>query len=65
MEKTRINDISHDKRIIERKIRQGEMNAEELQKYLQDLPDVSLNAEEVSVSMERKKEKKVEQGDAH
>ncbi len=41
------------------------MNAEELQKYLQDLPDVSLNAEEVSVSMERKKEKKVEQGDAH
>lgn len=65
MEKTRINDISHDKRIIERKIRQGEMNAEELQKYLQDLPDVSLNAEEMSVSMERKKEKKVEQGDAH
>ena len=65
MEKTRINDISHDKRIIERRIRQGEMPAEELQKYLQDLPDVSMNAEEVSVSLERKKEKPMEKGDAH
>ena len=65
MEKTRINDISHDKRIIERRIRQGEMPAEELQKYLQDLPDVSMNAEEVSVSLERKKEKPMEKGNAH
>ena len=64
MEK-RVDTINQDKRIIERRIKQGEMTAEELQKYLRDLPDVSQYAEEMTVSLERKKEKTAEKGDAH
>ena len=64
MEK-RVDTINQDKRIIERRIKQGEMTAEELQKYLRDLPDVSQYAEAMTVSLERKKEKTAEKGDAH
>ena len=65
MEKNRVDTINQDKRIIERRIKQGEMTEEELQKDLQDLPDVSQYGEEMSVSLERKKEKPAEKGDAH
>lgn len=44
-----------DKRIIERMIQTGTITAEEIQKYLEDLPDMSENAEEIIVDMERKR----------
>ena len=65
VERDRIEDTKRDKRVIERKIRQGEATAEELQGYLQELPDLSWNAEEVTVSLERKKGKPAEKGNAH
>ncbi|MBN2254598.1 MAG: hypothetical protein JW736_02730 [Deltaproteobacteria bacterium] len=65
MEKKRRIDSNLDRRIIERKIRRGEMTYEELNAYLKDLPDLSDYAEETFIPMERKKEKPAEEGDAH
>lgn len=50
-----LDDKTMDKRIIERMIQTGTITAEEIQKYLEDLPDMSENAEEIIVDMERKR----------
>jgi hypothetical protein len=44
-----------DKRIIEQMIQTGKITAEEIHTYLESLPDVSENAEEIIVDMERKR----------
>jgi len=44
-----------DKRIIEQMIQTGKITAEEINTYLEKLPDVSENAEEIIVDMERKR----------
>jgi hypothetical protein len=44
---------STDKRIIGMKILNGELKEEDLKDYLESLPDVSANAENVTVVMEK------------
>jgi membrane peptidoglycan carboxypeptidase len=44
-----------DKRVIEQMIQTGKITAEEMNTYLESLPDVSENAEEIIVDMERKR----------
>lgn len=44
-----------DKRIIEKMIQTGTITEEEIKTYLESLPDVSENAEEIIVDMERKR----------
>ncbi len=44
---------SLDKRIIQMKIKSGELKEEQLQEYLRRLPDVSANAEPMATVMER------------
>lgn len=44
-----------DKRILEKKILAGELPEDTLREYLSSLPDVSSNAEEISVTLEEKK----------
>lgn len=41
--------ISHDKRILARKLSHGEISEKDLQLLLKKLPDVSANAEEVTL----------------
>jgi hypothetical protein len=41
--------LKYDKRMIERSISIGEMTKEELQKYLESLPDLAHNVEEFSI----------------
>jgi hypothetical protein len=65
VEKKRRIDSNLDRRIIERKVRRGEMTEEELNAYLRDLPDLSDYAEEMFIPMEEKQEKPTEEGDAH
>ena len=45
---------STDKRIIRMKILNGEMQDEDLKGYLETIPDVSANADKVTVVMETK-----------
>ena len=45
---------SRDRRIIQMKIASGELKPEDLQGYLQSLPDVSAQAEPIATVMERK-----------
>jgi hypothetical protein len=45
---------SADKRIIRMKIMNGELKEEDLKEYLESLPDVSANAEQVTVVMDKK-----------
>jgi len=45
---------STDKRIIGMKIMNGELKEEDLNGYLESLPDVSANADKVTVVMEKK-----------
>jgi len=45
---------SRDRRIIQMKIASGELKPEDLQGYLQSLPDVSAQAEPIVTVMERK-----------
>jgi len=50
-----LDDKTMDKRIIEQMIQTGKITAEEIKTYLESLPDVSENAEEIIVDMERKR----------
>jgi hypothetical protein len=45
---------STDKRIIAMKIMNGELKEEDLKDYLESLPDVSANVEQVTVVMDKK-----------
>ena len=45
---------STDKRIIQMKVINGELKEDDLKEYLESLPDVSANAEGISVVLERK-----------
>lgn len=45
---------STDKRIIRMKILNGELKEEDLKDYLESLPDISANAEQVTVVMDKK-----------
>jgi len=45
---------STDKRIIRMKILQGELKEEDLKDYLESIPDVSANADKVTVVMDKK-----------
>jgi hypothetical protein len=47
--KVNAESISHDKRIIERKLAKGELSEKDLQNMLKKLPDVSDNGEEVNL----------------
>jgi hypothetical protein len=44
-----------DRRLIDVKLLRGQMSEKQLSKYLETLPDVSENAEEVAVVMEERK----------
>jgi hypothetical protein len=44
-----------DRRLLEIKLLRGQMSKKQLSKYLETLPDVSENAEEVAVVMEERK----------
>ena len=44
-----------DKRIIEKKLRTNEITEEQLKEYLDKLPDVSDNAEEFVIELEKEK----------
>jgi len=44
-----------DRRIIEKRIRTGEIAQADLKDYLQSLPDVSYNAEDITVTLDEKK----------
>jgi hypothetical protein len=44
-----------DKRIIQKRILNGEITEENLKDYLGSLPDLSYNAEEIAVSLEDKR----------
>ena len=46
--------ISNDKRILSRKLMQGEISEKDLQVLLKKLPDVADNAEEVSLEDKEK-----------
>jgi hypothetical protein len=48
--KVNAESISHDKRILTRKIMQGEISEKDVQVLLKKLPDVSENADEVSLN---------------
>lgn len=44
-----------DRRLLENKISRGQVSEKQIAKYLETLPDVSENAEEVIVVMEERK----------
>jgi hypothetical protein len=46
--KVNAESISHDKRIIARKLAKGELSEKDLQSMLKKLPDVSDNGEEIN-----------------
>jgi hypothetical protein len=52
--KVNAESISYDKRILLRKVSQGEISEKDLQVILKKLPDVSDNAEEVSLNEDEK-----------
>jgi len=52
--KVNAESISFDKRIISRKIMQGEISEKDVQAQLKKLPDVSDNAEEVTIEEKEK-----------
>lgn len=52
--KVNVESVSHDKRIIARKLLQGEITEKDLQATLKKLPDVSENAEEVTLEEQEK-----------
>lgn len=41
--------LKYDKRMMERSVANGEMTKEEMQKYLESLPDLSHNVEQFAV----------------
>jgi hypothetical protein len=47
--KVNAESISHDKRIIERKLAKGELSEKDVQNMLKKLPDVSDNGEEINL----------------
>jgi len=51
-----LHDKTMDKRIIENKLRTGEITKEQMKKYLEELPDASDNVEEIFIEIERKRE---------
>jgi hypothetical protein len=53
--KIMLDDKTMDKRIIEKMIQTGKITEEAIKTYLERLPDVSENAEEIIVDMERKR----------
>jgi hypothetical protein len=53
--KVNAESINNDKRIINRKLSQGEISEKEVQSILKKLPDVADNAEEVRLDEEEKK----------
>lgn len=55
-EKIFLHDKTMDKRIIENKLRKGEITKEQMKKYLEELPDASDNVEEIFIEIERKSE---------
>ena len=55
-EKIFLHDKTMDKRIIENKLRTGEITKEQMKKYLEELPDASDNVEEIFIEIERKRE---------
>ncbi len=48
--KVNAESISHDKRMLSRKLLQGEISEKDIQALLKKLPDVAENAEEVSLN---------------
>jgi hypothetical protein len=55
MNKKQINYAGNpDKRIIQRRILNGEITEDNLKDYFNSLPDVSYNAEEMAISLEKK-----------
>jgi hypothetical protein len=44
-----------DRRLLDVKLLKGQMSEKQLSKYLETLPDISENAEEVAVVMEERK----------
>jgi hypothetical protein len=44
-----------DRRLLDVKLLRGQMSKKQLSKYLETLPDVSENAEEVTIVMEERK----------
>ncbi len=55
-EKIFLHDKTMDKRIIDNKLRTGEITKEQMKKYLEELPDASDNVEEIFIEIERKSE---------
>jgi len=55
-EKIVLYDKTMDRRIIENKLRTGEITKEQMKKYLEELPDASDNVEEIFIEIERKSE---------
>ena len=55
-EKIFLHDKTMDKRIIDNKLRTGEITKEQMKKYLEELPDASDNMEEIFIEIERKRE---------
>jgi hypothetical protein len=53
--KVNAESISNDKRILSRKVLQGEISEKDLQSLLKKLPDVSDNVEEVTLNEDEKK----------
>ena len=54
MNKVNAESISHDKRMLTRKLMQGEISEKDIQSLLKKLPDVSENAEEVTLEEKEK-----------
>lgn len=52
--KVNVESISHDKRIIARKLLQGEISEKDIQALGKKLPDVADNAEEVTLEEDEK-----------
>ncbi len=50
-----LDDKIIDKRVIEKKLRTGDITEEQLNEYLDKLPDVSDNAEEFVIELENEK----------
>ncbi len=52
--KVNAESISYDKRMLSRKLMQGEISEKDLQALVKKLPDVSDNAEEVTLDEDKK-----------
>ncbi len=52
--KVNAESISHDRRMLSRKLMQGEISEKDVQALVKKLPDVSDNAEEVTLDEDKK-----------